>query len=130
MIFFSSVSRDGLPWMYRRTPQMKVSYLSLSPENLGGGVTRDLTVEWGADGVVKLDMVRGSKVIDGSSGVRCRVSIVGGGFDDKGNGDIGQVLCARARATVSVKRSVSSVSYSLPDWLLYGSRVETVWSRE
>jgi hypothetical protein len=45
MIFFSSVSRDRLPWMYRRTPQMKVSYLSQSPENLGGGATRDLTAE-------------------------------------------------------------------------------------
>src|SRR5580658_3679859 len=109
---------------------MKVSYLSLSPENLGGGATRDLTAEWGAGGAVKPDMVRGSGVVGGSSEVRCRVSVVGGGCDDEGSGDRGRVLCARARATESVKRSVSSVSYLLPDWLSYGSRIETVWSRE
>jgi hypothetical protein len=109
---------------------MKVSYLSLSPENLGGGATRDLTAEWGAGDAVELDMVRGSGVVGGSSEVQCRESVVGGGFDDEGSGGRGRVLCARARATESVKKSVSSVSYSLPDWLLYGSRVETVWSRE
>jgi hypothetical protein len=107
MIFFSSVSRDGLPWMYRRTPQMKVSYLSLSLENLGGGVTRDLTAECGAD---ELDMVRGSEVSGGNSGFRRRVSIGEGECSGRGSRGRRLVLCARVRARVSVKRSVLSES--------------------
>jgi hypothetical protein len=67
--------------------------------------------------VVELDMVRGSRVVGGSSEVRYRGSVVEGGFDGGGNGGRGRVLCARARATESVKKSVSSVLYSLPDWL-------------
>jgi hypothetical protein len=62
-------------------------------------------------------MVRGLGVVGGSSGVRYRESVVGGGFDDEGSGGRGRVLCVRARATESVKKLVLSVSYSLPDWL-------------